>query len=119
MGLSYTPQMAVLVDSFPTTFPVVFRVATLGGSFCIMFCPPIVDWLLGFYGWRGTMMIIAAVMFNVSVFGALQKPIRIRNGYSKLASCGGTTGLKKVENNSWVSVAESRTCFCPLLRGSL
>ena len=86
MGMSNIPQLAVLVDTFTTQFPLVFGIALVGGSLGAMACPPMVDLLIGVYGWRGTMMIIAATMFSVSVLGALQKPPR--KPYSKLKENG-------------------------------
>ncbi len=71
MGLTYIPQTVALVSSTSDHFPVMFAIAFLGGSFGVMTCPPITEFLLGIYGWRGTLMIMAAVMFHVTVFGAL------------------------------------------------
>ncbi|XP_071799592.1 monocarboxylate transporter 13-like [Asterias amurensis] len=95
MGMSNIPQLVVLVDTFTTQFPLVFGIALVGGSLGAMACPPVVDLLIGVYGWRGTMMIIAATMFSMSLLGALQKPPR--KPYSKLKENDENTSKKSTE----------------------
>ncbi|XP_033645185.1 monocarboxylate transporter 7-like [Asterias rubens] len=93
MGLTYIPQTVALVSSPSGHFPVMYAIALLGGSFGVMAFPPVVDFLLGIYGWRGTLMIMSAVMFHVSVFGALNG--QHVHKYSKL----NTTDTDQVSND--------------------
>jgi hypothetical protein len=93
MGLTYIPQTVALVSSPSGHFPVMYAIALLGGSFGVMAFPPVVDFLLGIYGWRGTLMIMSAVMFHVSVFGALNG--QHVHTYSKL----NTTDTDQVSND--------------------
>ncbi|XP_033644637.1 monocarboxylate transporter 7-like [Asterias rubens] len=93
MGLTYIPQIVALVSSPSKHFPVMYAIVFLGGSFGVMAFPPVVDFLLGIYGWRGTLMIMSAVMFHVSVFGALNG--QHVHKYSKL----NTTDTDQVSND--------------------
>ena len=101
MGLTFIPQIVILMAAFPTRFPLVFGIALVGGSLGMMVCPPTVELLVRVYGWRGAIMIIAALIFNVCAFGELQKlPPR---AYSI---------LKTTDTNSNQTVDKTDISFC-------
>ena len=101
MGLTYVPQIVILMAAFPTRFPLVYGIALVGGSLGMIACPPIVELLVGVYGWRGTMMIIAAIIFNVCAFGELQKLPHL--SYSR---------MKTMDTNSNQNVEKKDISFC-------
>ena len=73
LSMTYVPQLLVILAACPTRFPLMWGIVFVGGSFGMMVCPPVVELLGTAYGWRGAMMVVAAVNVNAFALGLLQR----------------------------------------------
>ncbi|XP_022096938.1 monocarboxylate transporter 13-like [Acanthaster planci] len=95
LSLAYIPQVLLLLKAFPTRFSLIFGIAGAGGSFGMMVCPPIVEILTNTYGWRGAMMISAAMVSHVFAFGALQRLPKTEYAKLKVTSTAESSAEKR------------------------
>jgi predicted MFS family arabinose efflux permease len=51
-------------------------IAVCGSGLGTFIFAPLTEWLITYYGWRGAMLIIAGVVFNCTIFGALFRPLQ-------------------------------------------
>ena len=65
--------MLPLIWHFPDHFALVNGISASGGAIGMMVMPPIVEHLLESYGWRGTMVLLAAINLHSVLVGALVK----------------------------------------------
>ncbi|XP_072030444.1 monocarboxylate transporter 12-like [Amphiura filiformis] len=70
-GLPGVAKVLALKDFFETKFSQANGIAFAGGAIGMIILAPLTEFLIGIYGWRGAMMIIAAMNMNICVAGAL------------------------------------------------
>lgn len=73
-ALVFTPSLAAVGRSFPARRALATGVAVSGASLSGLALGPLLPLLLEAYGWRGALLIMAALSFNLLVAGALLRP---------------------------------------------
>lgn len=74
----------VLNDYFGENMSVANGIAFTGGAFGMIVFAPFVEYLISMFGWRGAVLILGAVCFNICVTGALMRPPRRGSAYKSL-----------------------------------
>ncbi|XP_072043733.1 monocarboxylate transporter 12-like isoform X2 [Amphiura filiformis] len=73
-GLTNDPPFAVLGQYFHEHFSLANSFAMAGSSLGIMLLGPLTQIFVEIYGWRGAMWLLGALVFHITVFGALLRP---------------------------------------------
>lgn len=77
-GVCYIPAITVISYYFDKRRPIAVGLAVSGiglGSFGF---PPLIRFLHHQFGWRGSFLVLAALVLNICVCGALMRPITVR-----------------------------------------
>ncbi|XP_060518855.1 monocarboxylate transporter 12 [Cylas formicarius] len=74
-GLIYLPAIVSVTMYFEKKRSLATGIAVCGSGFGTFIFAPIISKLLTAYGWRGSLMIIAAIVLGCTVFGALFRPL--------------------------------------------
>ncbi|XP_064615456.1 monocarboxylate transporter 12-like [Liolophura sinensis] len=77
-GLCYIPAVAIVSYYFDRrrSFAIGLAVSGIGlGSFGF---PPLIRFLYHEYGWQGSFLVLAALILNICVCGALMRPVRVK-----------------------------------------
>lgn len=83
--MAYTPSLVVTGFYFDTKINLANTLIGFGASLSTLSAPFIVQEMVHFYGWRGSLMIMAAISLNVCVCGLIMKP----NKVSRESQAGG------------------------------
>ncbi|XP_068524568.1 monocarboxylate transporter 13-like isoform X2 [Anas acuta] len=75
-ALVFTPSLATVGRYFPARRALATGLAMSGASVLGLVLAALVPLLLDAYGWRGTLLVMAAVSFNLLVAGALLRPLK-------------------------------------------
>ncbi|XP_070555402.1 monocarboxylate transporter 13-like isoform X1 [Ptychodera flava] len=75
LSLSFLPSFSLLGKYFEKRHGLANALATAGYGLGIMGLPPLCQILIQGYGWRGTLIILSAMSANLSVAGALLRPL--------------------------------------------
>lgn len=70
-GLIYLPAIVSVTTYFEEKRSLATGIAVCGSGFGTFIFAPIINILLGEYGWRGAMLIISAIVLECIIFGAL------------------------------------------------
>ncbi|XP_077977767.1 monocarboxylate transporter 12-like [Glandiceps talaboti] len=73
---SYSPHPVMIARYFPTRFALANGMSKVGAGILLFVSPTIMQACLDHYGWRGAFLVQSAIFANLSVCGALLKPIR-------------------------------------------
>uniref|UniRef100_U5EMP4 Putative monocarboxylate transporter 1 n=1 Tax=Corethrella appendiculata TaxID=1370023 RepID=U5EMP4_9DIPT len=100
-GLIYLPAIVSVTMYFEKLRSLATGIAVCGSGFGTFIFAPLTKFLIDYYGWRGAMLIISAIVFNCAVFGALFRPLESpkqskQNESEKLSD----EKSKKIENNN-------------------
>lgn len=76
-SLSYTPSLVIVGYYFTKRRGLAVGIATSGVGLGTMFFPPIIEVMFEYYGYWGTFLILAAVIANFFVCGALFRPLSV------------------------------------------
>ncbi|RUS70218.1 hypothetical protein EGW08_022020 [Elysia chlorotica] len=74
-GMCYLPAVAVPAFYFEKRRSLAMGLGTAGIGGGMFLLAPVINWLIAYYGWRGTMVILAGFSFNLCVAGALMRPL--------------------------------------------
>ncbi|XP_067670745.1 monocarboxylate transporter 13-like [Haliotis asinina] len=70
-SLPYLSSSVILGQTFRSKLGLATGISECGGGMGTVFLPMVFETLLVTYGWRGTLMVLSAIMLNVCVCGAL------------------------------------------------
>ena len=73
-GVSNIVTREMIGRSFSKSYTLAFGIAGFGSSLAFITFAPLSQFFLGLYGWRGTLMLIGAIVMHLAVYGALLKP---------------------------------------------
>jgi MFS family permease len=106
-GLIYLPAIVSVTCYFEKYRSLATGIAVCGSGMGTFIFAPLTEYLVTEYGWRGALLIIAAVVLNCMILGALFRPVpenRPSRPVSGTAPSGGlssaTSGLLAKKNNS-------------------
>ncbi|GFS11851.1 monocarboxylate transporter [Elysia marginata] len=74
-GMCYLPAVAVPAFYFEKRRSLAMGLGTAGIGGGMFLLAPVINWLIHYYGWRGTMVVLAGFSFNLCVAGALMRPL--------------------------------------------
>ncbi|XP_077977246.1 monocarboxylate transporter 13-like isoform X1 [Glandiceps talaboti] len=94
LGLSYMPSIEMVSIYFKRRFPIAIGIALSGTGAGQFVFALLCQYLIDTYGWRGTLLILSALSFNLSVAGALLRPL----GEGKQEVTFNTEAKSEVEN---------------------
>nr|CAH0110447.1 unnamed protein product [Daphnia galeata] len=75
MGLVYVPAVVAVGFYFEKRRALATGIAVCGSGIGTFVLAPFTTWLLGYYGWRGTLLIHAGLVLNCAIFGAMFRPL--------------------------------------------
>ncbi|KAI9554053.1 putative monocarboxylate transporter 13-like [Daphnia sinensis] len=75
MGLVYVPAVVAVGFYFEKRRALATGIAVCGSGIGTFVLAPFTTWLLGYYGWRGTLLIHGGLVLNCAVFGAMFRPL--------------------------------------------
>ncbi|XP_077989308.1 monocarboxylate transporter 13-like [Glandiceps talaboti] len=78
-GLVFMPTMVSLGRYFKNRYVLASSISLGGLGAGAFIMPPLCQFLLDHYGWRGTLMIFASISANMSVSAALLRPIHLQS----------------------------------------
>lgn len=97
-GLIYLPAIVSVTTYFEKRRSLATGIAVCGSGFGTFIFAPLINLLLTQYGWRGAMLIIAAVVLECIIFGALFRPLEYETDVIK---------EKETPENSGISLESS------------
>ena len=74
-GLIYVPAVVAVGFYFAKRRALATGIAVCGSGIGTFVMAPLITWLLEMYGWRGTLLILAGLVMNCAIFGALFRPL--------------------------------------------
>ncbi|NXX21734.1 MOT13 protein, partial [Podargus strigoides] len=74
-ALVFTPSLGTVGRYFPARRALATGLAVSGASVSGLALGPLVPWLLDTYGWRGALLLLAAITFNLVAASALLRPL--------------------------------------------
>ncbi|XP_022100522.1 monocarboxylate transporter 13-like [Acanthaster planci] len=102
-----------VAEYFPDNFAVANGVSLAGGMVGMMVFPPVMEFLISLYGWRGALAIMGAVTFHYVVCGALLRPLHHKRAekYSLVPSRGDSEDVNSKSGQQ--ADGKSRSCQVP------
>ncbi|NWS65278.1 MOT13 protein, partial [Chunga burmeisteri] len=76
-ALVFTPSLGAVGRYFPSRRALATGLVVSGASVSGLALGPLVPWLLDTYGWRGALLLLAAISFNLVAAGALLRPLPV------------------------------------------
>ena len=73
-GLTFLTSIVILTYYFDTRLARANGISSCGTAVAIFVLPPFLQVLIGNYGWRGTLLILAGLLANIGICGALYRP---------------------------------------------
>ncbi|XP_033645423.1 monocarboxylate transporter 13-like [Asterias rubens] len=77
-GLVFVSAAVILGHYFKKRYAIVNGLAFSGPGLAIFICPPLLDYLVDTYGWRGSFLIQGAFAMHTVAAAALFRPVRLR-----------------------------------------
>lgn len=74
-GLIYLPAIVSVTTYFEKYRSLATGIAVCGSGFGTFIFAPVTEYLIGEFGWRGATLILAGVVFNCIIFGAMFRPL--------------------------------------------
>jgi MFS family permease len=74
-GLIYLPAIVSVTMYFEKLRSLATGIAVCGSGFGTFIFAPLTEFLIQKYGWRGALLIIAGIVFNCAIFGAMFRPL--------------------------------------------
>ncbi|XP_040551006.1 monocarboxylate transporter 13 isoform X1 [Gallus gallus] len=93
-ALVFTPSLGAVSRYFPTRRAMATGLAMAGASVVGLALGPLIPLLLDAYGWRGSLLLLAALSFNLMVAGALLRPLDVPTESPRPPPARGQGGLR-------------------------
>lgn len=74
-GLIYLPAIVSVTMYFERYRSLATGIAVCGSGFGTVIFSPLIDYLITEFGWRGTMVILSAIVLNCIIFGIMFRPL--------------------------------------------
>ncbi|XP_019646574.1 PREDICTED: monocarboxylate transporter 13-like [Branchiostoma belcheri] len=81
--LMYSPSLAMIGRYFDKRHATANGIAVCGTGVGIFALPPLFQFLIDEFGWRGALLIVGGLLFNGCVCGALMRPIHLKEDRGK------------------------------------
>lgn len=78
-ALSYTPAVAMVDTYFNKRKALAYGIAMSGRGIGIFILPPLLQYLINLYSWRGALLILGGLVSNLCVCGSLMRPLVVQN----------------------------------------
>lgn len=104
VGMAHGPTLVMVGKYFNKKRGLANSLANIGAGIGGLIFPPLIRFMLDFYGLRGTLMIISGVMFNISIIAALLRPLEF---YSKRRKSKVKMNSEKCLKNGELSIQEA------------
>lgn len=78
-ALSYTPAVAMVNTYFNKRKALAYGIAMSGRAIGIFILPPLLQYLINLYSWRGALLILGGLVSNLCVCGSLMRPLVVQN----------------------------------------
>ncbi|XP_069568928.1 monocarboxylate transporter 2-like isoform X2 [Brachyistius frenatus] len=75
LSLNLNASLTIISKYFLAKRPLANGLAMAGSPVFLCFLAPVNQYLLGQFGWRGSLLILGGIMFNCCVAGALMRPV--------------------------------------------
>ncbi|XP_073833642.1 monocarboxylate transporter 1 [Musca autumnalis] len=75
LGLIYLPAIVSVSTYFEARRSLATGIAVCGSGFGTFVFAPLMETLLGTYGWRGALLIVGGIVLNCIIFGAMFRPL--------------------------------------------
>ncbi|XP_035694194.1 monocarboxylate transporter 13-like [Branchiostoma floridae] len=90
--LVYSPSLAMIGRYFDKRHATANGIAVCGSGVGIFALPPLFQFLIDEFGWRGALLIVGGLLLNSCVCGALMKPIHLEEDRSQEQVDSGSQG---------------------------
>ncbi|RUS72942.1 hypothetical protein EGW08_019295 [Elysia chlorotica] len=107
LGMMYLPFVSVVPLHFKKKRSLAMGIATCGMGIGTFIYPPLFTWLEEQMHWRGTMIVLAGIILNVAVCGALIRPIDPNQQQASEENNSEKTGSSHPESGYSSNIAES------------
>ena len=77
LAMTYIPSLLVVTFYFEKRRGLATGLAVTGSGLGAFAFPPLLEFLISLYAWRGTLLILGGICFNIVVAGALFRPLPI------------------------------------------
>ncbi|KAH9489032.1 hypothetical protein Btru_039673 [Bulinus truncatus] len=74
-GCCYLPSVSMVAMYFTTKRSIAMGISTSGLGAGAFLMAPFINWIVDYYGWRGSMIILGGISLNMCVLGALMRPL--------------------------------------------
>ncbi|XP_060793928.1 monocarboxylate transporter 2 isoform X2 [Neoarius graeffei] len=97
LGLAFNlqPALTIIGKYFLVKRPIANGLAMTGSPVFLFTLAPLNQFLLDNFGWRGSFLILGAILLNCCVAGALMRPIKIRKKPLQNQNSGGNGARKR------------------------
>ncbi|XP_074655968.1 monocarboxylate transporter 12-B-like [Tubulanus polymorphus] len=79
LSLVYTPAVVIVAFYFDKKRSFATGLAASGSGIGSLIFAPLIEYLIGIYGWKGTLWILGGIMLNFVVCGALFRPVETKS----------------------------------------
>lgn len=76
LGLIYLPAIVSVTTYFDKYRSLATGIAVCGSGFGTFIFAPLLDYFIKSYHWRGALLILAGIVLNCAIFGALFRPLK-------------------------------------------
>ena len=106
--MSYTGVIVTISECFHRHYALALGICTTGASIGMVILPIVFRFLIDMYGWRGAVMILSAVNFNVMVCaGFMKAPLTLRQKKKHAEGRNGNSIALKLQDYSQVQDIEN------------
>ena len=77
LAMTYIPSLLVVTFYFEKRRGLATGLAVTGSGLGAFAFPPLMEFLISLYAWRGTLLILGGICFNIIVAGALFRPLPV------------------------------------------
>lgn len=85
LGLIYLPAIVSVTTYFEKYRSLATGIAVCGSGFGTFLFAPLTEYLIGAFTWRGALLVIAGIVLNCILFGALFRPLESKKNRRKPA----------------------------------
>lgn len=114
-GLIYLPAIVSVTTYFEKKRSLATGIAVCGSGFGTFIFAPISNILIVEYGWRGATLIIAGLVLNCILFGALFRPLEFKDEKSPKA-VSSHISLRSINGGTDIHIAHTDSPFSQLLK---
>ncbi|KAM4578634.1 monocarboxylate transporter 2 [Fundulus diaphanus] len=111
ISFSWIPAISMVNHYFSRWRPIAYAIASSGECVFAIVFSPLFKWLIEMYSWRGALLIIGGLQFNLCVCGALMRPLEATRSASQ------TNGKEGAEEDAVALPTKKKAVFqCCLLK---